>query len=122
MSTKNFTAQAAIPGYSIVKATGPNTDGYVAVAAASTDLIIGVSEDNAKNAGDRVDVFMGEDRYVIAGAPIQFGQRLTSDANGHAIPAAPAAGVNAQIVGVALQSASTGDLTRILVALSVMQG
>jgi hypothetical protein len=118
---KNYTADAAIAPYRIAKFG--TTDGSIAIAAASTDLLIGtVGRVYASVAGERVDVYRDGIAEVEYGGTVTRGQKLTADASGRAIAAAPAAGVNAQIIGIAEVSGVVGDIGSVLLELSVMQG
>lgn len=119
--TTNHTADAAIAAYRIVKFGA--ADGNVAQAAAATDLSIGVTDRiAAAAAGDRIDVHRSGIVEVQYGGNVTRGQKLTSDANGKAIAAAPAQGVNNQIIGVAEVSGVDGDIGSMQIAQSVMQG
>jgi len=123
----NYIADAAINVNRIVKfGTG---DRNVTTATASTDALIGVVNElvqpgnQAVAAGERVDVVRFGIAWVEAGAAITRGAPLTSDGVGRAIAAAPAAGVNARIVGFADESASAaGDVIRFAIEPGVMQG
>lgn len=119
--TKNYTADAAIGPYRIAKFGA--ADGNVAQSAAATDLHIGVtSRVTAEAAGDRVDIVRSGIAEVEYGGGVTRGQKLTADADGKAIAAAPAAGANAQIIGVAEVSGVAGDIGSVFIAPSVMQG
>ena len=59
---------------------------------------------------------------VEFGGAVTRGAAVTSDANGKAVAAAPAAGSNVRIIGFAEVSAVAGDIGPILVAPGVMQG
>lgn len=118
---KNYTADATIGKYRIVKMG--SADGNVAQAAAATDLLIGVtSRVTAEAAGDRVDVIRSGLAEVEYGGAVTRGAKLTADANGKAVAAAPAAGVNNQIIGVAEVSGVAGDIGSVFIAPGVMQG
>lgn len=118
---KNYTADAAIGKYRIVKFG--SADGSVAQAAAPTDLLVGVTgRVTATAAGERVDVSRSGIREVEYGGNVARGDKLTSDANGKAVTAAPAAGANASIIGVAEVSGVSGDIGSLLIAPGVMQG
>lgn len=118
---KKFTASGAVPANRIVKHGA--ADNLAAVAAASTDLLLGISQ-NKVDAADTepVDVILQGLAPVKAGGSISRGAKVTSDASGQAIAAAPAAGSNAQVIGVAYEAASSGDIFRVLINQSVMQG
>lgn len=117
---KAYTAPAAIAAYTIVK-FGSN-DGEVATATASTDLLIGTTGRVAPAAGDRTDIVRTGIAEVVYGGTVTRGAKLTADASGRAIAAAPAAGTNAQIIGIAEVSGVVGDVGSMLIAPSVMQG
>ncbi len=117
----NHTADAAIAAYRIVKFGA--ADGNIAQAAAAADLSIGVTDRIAAAVGgDRIDVVRSGIAEVQYGAAVTRGQKLTSDANGKAIPAAPAAGANAQVIGTAEVSGVLDDIGSVFIAPSVMQG
>lgn len=118
---KNYNADAAIAAYRIVKFGA--ADGNVAQAAAATDLLIGTTgRVTATAIGERVDVGRSGIREVEYGGAVTRGAKLTADALGRAVAAAPAAGANAQIIGVAEVSGVLGDIGSMLISISVMQG
>lgn len=117
---KNFIAGAAITSFRIVKFSAANT---VIQAAAATDLSIGLSNEVSPVAGERCDIVLTGIGYLEAGAAFALGAKLTSDAQGRGITAAPAAGANAQIAAIALEAATAaGDVVPVLLAQGVMQG
>ena len=118
--TKNYTAEGAIAAHRIVKFGA--ADGGVAQAAASTDLVIGVNEALPVVAGERVDVIRAGIADVEFGGNVTRGQPVTADADGKAVVAAPAAGVNAHIVGFAEVSTVAGDIAPVMLARGVIQG
>jgi len=121
MPPLSFTAAAAIYAHRIVAAT--DTEGVVAQGAADTDALIGVTGPRGTEAADRrVDVFLGGPQQVTAGGVFAFGDPVTSDAEGKAVAAAPETGVNARIIGIALETGAADALTRILILPGVMQG
>ncbi|SFF13466.1 capsid cement protein [Nitrosomonas sp. Nm166] len=120
MLNKNYTAGGAISAYRIVKA-GAN-DGEVLQAAAATDLLMGVCGAIAPASGERVDIVKVGIAQVEFGGTVTRGQPVTSDANGKAVAAAPAAGVNNRIIGFAEVSAVSGDIADVLIAPGLMQG
>lgn len=117
----NYVADAAIAINRLVKfGTG---DRAVAQSAAATDFTIGVVNEVAVVAGERVDVERMGIAWVEAGAAIPRGSPITSDAVGRAVVAAPAAGVNNRIVGFADETAAAaGDVIRFMIEPGVMQG
>jgi len=117
---KNMTAGAAISPYRIVKLSAADV---VIPAAAASDPLLGVTTDVGPASGERCDVIVEGIAYIEAGAAIPLTAMITSDATGRGIAAAPAAGANARVIGVPLETASAaGDLIRVLLSPSVMQG
>lgn len=117
---KNFIAGAAIASFRVVKFSAANT---VVQAAAATDLSIGLSNEVSPALGERCDIVLAGVGYLEAGAAFALGAKLTSDAQGRGITAAPAAGSNAQIIAIALEAAATaGDVVPVFITQSVMQG
>lgn len=117
---KNYLAEAAISPYRIVK---PGTsDGNILQGAAATDFLVGVCESVGPALGERCDVVKSGIADVEFGGAVTRGAAVTSDANGKAVAAAPAAGSNVRIIGFAEVSAVAGDIGPILVAPGVMQG
>jgi len=117
---KSFLAQGAIAKYRIV-AFG-TADGTVVASSAATSLHIGVNSELDVVSGERVDVIQSGNPLVEYGGAVTRGQPLTSDAVGRAVAAAPAAGSNVRIIGFAQVNAVSGDVDRMLLAPSVMQG
>ncbi|MFO1038141.1 MAG: DUF2190 family protein [Geminicoccaceae bacterium] len=118
--TKSFVAGGAITKRRIVK-LGSN-DGEVLQASAATDLLVGVSTEVDAASGARCDVHLGGIVEVEAGASITRGTKVTADANGKAVAAAPSAGTNNEIIGIAMVTAASGDIIPVLLAQSTKQG
>lgn len=110
-----FTAGAAILPRRFVKFSADRT---VIQATAATDAIIGVSDSlGAAAAGDRVDIYQaGTQLEVVAGGNITRGAEITSDANGKAVAAAPAAGATCRTAGIAQASYVADDVAEYLAA------
>lgn len=118
---RNFlAATAAIAAYTIVKFDV--LDGNIVPAAAAADLLMGVSTDIPAAIGDRCDAQLDGICEVLYGGAVTRGQKLTSDASGRAVAAAPGAGANVQIIGTAMVSGVLGDIGQIVISQSVMQG
>jgi len=123
---KSFAPTAAIIPFSAVK-FGAN-DNTIALATAATDLVIGFTDEIEITAddvtkGNLVDVVLSDIAEARAGAAITRGSRLTVDSTGRVIVAAPAAGANVQIIGLALKSAASADeQIPVLLQRSIMQG
>lgn len=118
---KTFTAGAAVNRKRIVKFG--SSDRQAILAAAATDLLMGVSDSlGAAATGDQCDVIMSGIADVEYGGTVTRGQKLTADSSGRAVTAAPAAGSNVQVIGVAQVSGVVGDIGKVLIMPSVMQG
>ncbi|KKC27435.1 capsid cement protein [Sphingomonas sp. SRS2] len=118
--TKGFKAGGAIGARLFIKFG--SADDSVVQGAAATDLLIGVSTDISADSGEPVDVHTDGIREIIYGGNVTRGAKLTSDASGKAITAAPAQGVNNQIGGIAMVSGVSGDIGLVKIAPSTMQG
>lgn len=117
---KNYIAGGAISQRRIVKFGAD--DKTVLAAAAATDLLMGVSTDIDTVLGEPTDVQVTGIALVKAGGVITRGNEVTSDATGQAVAAAPGAGANNRIIGVAFASAVAGDLIPVLLSMGVKQG
>ena len=116
-----FVADVVIPKFRIVKHGAG--DRNVTLSTAAADLSIGVSHELDAAVGERIDVERIGIANVEAGAAIARGSPITADATGRGIVAAPAAGVNARVIGFADEAAlAAGDVIRVLLAPCVMQG
>ena len=117
---KNFQADGDVGAYLLLKPG--SDDNQVAVAAAATDALIGASTFVAAKDGAPCDAVLGGIADVYCGDDVAFGDPITSDADGKAVKAAPVAGANARLAGVALCAGAAGDLIQVLLSPSVMQG
>ena len=118
--TKNFIAETAVTRYRIVKFG--SSDGNVVQAAAATDAMIGVVAELDAAGGERVDVHLAGLAEVEFGGTVTRGALVTADSQGRAVAAAPAAGVNNRVIGVAMVSAASGDIASVLIAPQQIQG
>lgn len=117
---KSLSAGAAIAPFRLVKFSAAET---VIQAAAVADFIVGVANEVGAASGERQDVVMAGIAFAEASAAIALGAFLTTDASGRVVTAAPAAGTNNRIIGIALEAAAaTGDVIRVLVAPGTFQG
>jgi hypothetical protein len=98
------------------------TDLLVVAAALAADFLMGVTTDIAAAADERVDVVRTGITPVEYGGAVTRGAPLTSDAQGRAVTAAPAAGANVRIIGYAEVSGAAGDIGSVLISPGVMQG
>lgn len=117
---KGFKAQAAIPAFTL--AVLGAADGQVLAAAAATDKIIGVTSDVAPAINERCDVILEGVADVLYGGTVARGDLLTADATGRAVTAAPGAGVNNRIVGIALLAGVVGDVGQVMISVGSTQG
>jgi hypothetical protein len=117
---KAFVASGAIAAYRIVRITSADN---VEQAAAVSHALIGVNSDLAILSGERVEVMTHGIAYVEAGAAVSVGVPVTSDASGRGVAAAPAAGTNNRVIGLALDAAvAAGDVIRVLLSPGSVQG
>lgn len=117
---KTLLAGAAIEPRRIVKFGAD--DAHAIQSAAITDGHIGVTELGAEAAEDVV-TFATEGLAIVEyGGTVTRGALLTSDSVGRAIAAAPAAGANARIIGVAMISGVLGDLGSVKISHGSAQG
>ena len=118
---KSYTAEGAIPAARIVKFGA--ADYGVLQAAAVGDFLIGVSLPNiAAATGESCDVIHEGIAELQLGASVTRGALLTSDASGQGVVAAPAAGTNNRVIGVALVSGVSGDIIPVLISPGTFQG
>ena len=115
-----FEAGGAIGANRFVKFGSSDT--AVVQGAAATDAIFGIS-DLAAASTERVDVCVsGKAKQIVYGGTVTRGDLLTSDSTGRAVTAAPAAGANVRIGGIALVSGVVGDVGSILLSPGSLQG
>ena len=120
-TTKTLTAGGAISAFRIVKPDA--VAGQVLQAAAATDKLFGVCVNPSGAAsGARIDVDVEGIAMVEFGGTVAAGDPITADANGKAVLAAPAAGVNNRIIGFAFEAAVSGDISRVVLGLGQIQG
>lgn len=118
---RNFKATAGpITANTIVKMGA--ADGLVVPAAAVSDAMIGVTTDIAAATADRCDVILHGVADVLYGGTVTRGDMLTSDASGRAVTAAPAAGTNNRIIGIAILSGVVGDIGQVVLSQGSTQG
>lgn len=123
--TKSFKASAAISPNTVVKFGA--ADDTVSPAIAATDLLLGVANELGATAtdvtnGSLMDVTLQGIAELKIGAAVTRGQKLTVNASGQGIPAAPAAGVNNYLIGIAMKSGATNDIIPVLLHQGVLQG
>jgi hypothetical protein len=99
----------------------PVAGGKVAVASGSTAALTGVALYDAA-AGQTATIQVAGIARVKLGGTVSAGDPITSNASGQGVAAAPAAGVNAWIVGIAQESGVAGDLIDVQIAPGRIQG
>lgn len=118
---KEMTAEAAVLPFRIVKIGA--TDGSVLQSTAVSETLVGVADELGQaTVGGRVGVILDGIADVTYGATVTRGARLTTDASGRAVTAAPGAGTNNGIIGTALVSGVVGDVGTVHISPSIMQG
>lgn len=118
--SKTYVADGAVEPFRIVM-FGTN-DGDVSQATAATDLLVGVSGSLGAADNERIDIHRAGLVPVQFGGTVTRGAKVTANASGKAVAAAPAAGANVHIIGIAEVSAVADDIGMMLIAPSVMQG
>lgn len=118
---KTFAASGPVAPYTIVALDG-SASGAVAAANDASDRLVGVTQQLGADIGERLDVCLGGLPEVRFGAAVSAGAPLTADAAGLAVEAAPAAGVQARIIGFALMDAVAGDIVPFQFAPGVITG
>ncbi len=113
-------AGAAIAKHRIVK--HGSDDHHAIQAAGSTDGMFGVSAELDVTAEEQVDIVMDGIAEVEYGGNVTRGDLLTADADGKAVAAAPAAGANARIIGIAMVSGVAGDIGAVNISPGRIQG
>ncbi len=120
VAVRSFVAEAAISANRVV--TFGATDDNVLTAVAVTSTLIGIVEGVSPVLGERVDVVMTGIADLQIGGSVTRGAYITVDAKGRGVAAAPAAGVNNNVIGVALQSGVSGDIIPVLISPGRIQG
>lgn len=114
---KNFVSAGAIKPRRVVAFAAAEGQVEVAVSPVAKPLIGVTGVIGAVAAGERVDVYFGDVQTVEAGAAFAQGARLTTDAEGRVIAAAPAATVTQQTIGTAFGvSTALGELVPVHIA------
>jgi hypothetical protein len=122
--TRTFlTSAGAVPACRVVSIGAADNEAILANGSAAP--LLGVSEQApaAPPIGTPIDVILTGVATLEAGAAVGRGAPVTADATGRGVAAAPAAGVNAWVVGLALEAAvAPGDRIRVLLTQSRIQG
>lgn len=116
---KQIGAGGAINEFTIVK-FGADDENVVAATAVS-ETLVGVAQATVVS-GERVRLMMSGISRVKIGGTVTRGDYVTTNASAQGVAAAPAAGINNGILGIALQSGVTGDIIRVQLAQGRIQG
>ena len=109
---QSFRVADSIAAYRIVRVNGAN---QVALCTATTDIIAGVTTDEATNSNQGVGVAMSGIYKVYCNDSIAAGALVMSDAAGRGVPLVEST-AGAYVVGVCLNTVSaTGTLAEVLI-------
>jgi len=117
---KNFTADGIIEKRRLV--TFGSEEGHIAKAGVGDVLLGSTAIRGAEKAGARVDVCLDLIREIEFGGAIAYGDPITSDAQGRAIKAAPAADSSVPIIGRAMEAGKLGTIGRVLFQPGILHG
>ncbi len=112
---------AAIAAQYTIATFGADDD-TLSVASGAANSLVGVFQSTTANPGDSVEVMVTGISSVVLGGNVTRGDYITSAANGSGVTAAPAAGANANVIGIALESGVSGDIIAVLLAPGRIQG
>ena len=102
----------SISAYRIVRASGIHT---VAACSATTDIILGVTQDNVANSTQAVPVQVAGIGRVYCNDTMAAGVLVSSNAAGQGVPFAEAT-AGAYVVGVLLETVTaTGTIAQVLI-------
>lgn len=108
---QNFTANGPIQKLRIVAFGAAEGEAVQATGDAAYLGTSGVR--GAEDQGKRIDVNMDNIRDLDFGGAVAYGDWLTSDANGKAVVAAPADGVQMNVIGRALNAGVDGSYGKV---------
>jgi hypothetical protein len=111
---KSVKAGAAVTACTVAK-FGTDDDTMI-VAAANTDLLVGVFQHDAASGAEVRVMLTGISRLKLGTGGITRGALVTVDASGQGIALSGAAGVNVQAIGIAMASGVAGDIVPVLIA------
>jgi hypothetical protein len=117
---KSYKAEAVVEGCRIVKYGA--ADKQVVKGAAVGDSLIGISVQADTPINEQCDVIKLGPGEVRCGGAVTRGDKLTSDANGKAVTAAPGAGVNNNTIAIADESGVLDDIIQCTVVPGKVQG
>lgn len=117
---KSVKCSAAVTAFTAAK-FGADDDTAV-VATAVADNIIGVFQHSTGASGDEVRLMLNGITRLLIGGNVTRGDWLTVDGSGRGVSAAPAAGVNNNVIGRAMASGVSGDIIPALLEAGRIQG
>lgn len=117
---KSVKCTAAVAAFTIAK-FGADDD-TLALATAVSDELLGVFQHATTVAGEEVRVQVTGITRVKLGGTVTRGGWATTDGSGQAVAAAPAAGVNNNVIGRFLASGVNGDIVPLLLSQNRIQG
>lgn len=117
---KSRRADAAFTGFQF--AAFGSGDNHVTPAAGPNVPLAGVADSLPCPAGQMVDVLMTQLADIQLGGTVAAGDRLMSDANGHAVTAAKQAGATVYVGGIAQVAGVVGDIIPALVVFDAIYG
>ena len=112
---------AAATGEGIIVKLGADDD-HVAIATAVSDVLVGVTVNSVSAAEGALTIQMNGVASVKAGGSVTRGNYVTTNGSGQGVAASPSAGVNNNVIGIALKSAASGDLFPVLLSVGRIQG
>jgi len=118
--SKAFTAEGTINPYRIVKVGA--AAGGVLEATAVTEALIGVTGNQTVLIGERVDVVMLGIAKVRIDVTPAIGSFITATTGGKGAVAAPASGVNNNVIGRILKTAADEDICDVFLSPGMIQG
>jgi hypothetical protein len=118
---RSYPASADIGAKRIVKFSDTTATCKIALAAAATDPLIGISDAMGAVSGGMADVILAGIGEVVLGGTVAAGDKLTSDAAGAAVKCTGAANTRKEYVATATLPGVAGDIIPCLVERGVVQ-
>lgn len=119
--TKSYEASAAVAGFRFVAFSDVALSSKVALAAANTAPIIGVSDGMGAAIAEMADVHLMGIVLIELGGTVTAGQTLSSDATGRGVGVVGATTTTRRVGAIALQPGVSGDRIQALIVPSVIQ-
>lgn len=119
--SKSVKSTAAIAVANTIAKFGAD-DNTMSLATAVGDSLTGVFQHTTSAANEQVEVMLTGISDLKLGGTVVRGDKVTTNASGQGVVASPAAGVNNNTIGVALQSGVSGDIRPVLLCPGKVQG